>query len=506
MALDFGDAAKSIATLGLTSFRRQKKLETEVSGLKVLLESARGANTAALISRDFGIESVNSRPYASTANGNRIEQLSRVGARDVRTLRAIAQKNIWVEAAIRICTQRLARAKPVIRQYNRDKPLNKAVKQQIETLLSNPTPRKMTYTQMRSAAIRDYYVIGHGVILKSLNRDLTTYRLDVFDAARLGFVPDWDGNPKRPHYAIMENDGDGSRVKEWLADPQAMVFFNTPRSYSELGLSNVEVLYRSLLSILEGDEVLAKQVLMPTKSGLLNLGRGLVADQIKEVRAKIEQNDYPFVITGGLDNPQWVGIGQTGVTADQIINALVWFVRGICAIFGISTSDLMLSVDTSRANTESLSDNTDEGLITLLEYLRDVENSELVLPFGPFEEHNCYLDYPTLNQQDEAAQTSIATAQIGSGLISINDGRASLGKDPRPERIANDILIPMGKGQPPIPLSALEMQYYNPDGSVKQPVVTPAAAPTNTTTDKPGDSSNDDDSDPKARPEAADKD
>jgi hypothetical protein len=431
------DAIKSIATFGYTERKRALVLEQR---LKSLLDSQTSG---------AGVQSF------STTQGDQ-DRPPTAFKQNVIALRTLAETQPWVRAAIKIYRDRVAGAEWKVVPYDPTKPMDKRVARDVEALLDDPTPKNTPYATLKKMQMEDYLVLGHGVIEKKLRKDLTPYQLDIIDAATFAFVKDWNGDPAKPHYAVI--DPASRKVRRYLADQQAMVLFNTMRSYDPLGLSHVEVLWKALVSLTDGDDFLKQQVMNPVPAGYLALGEGSTPTQADQARSQMMALKYPFLIGSGLKGAQWIPF--TAAPKDlQILEAQEWFVREICTVFGLSTTDLALAVDTSRSNTETLQTMTSEALLNTLEDVRDLENQELVLQHGPVDEHNVMIDYPALNQRDESVQTDIAQKQTGNNTASINEGRTALGLDRLEMPIADEILVQVPSG-PPVPLSVLNSQYF----------------------------------------------
>ena len=431
------DAFKSIATFGYTERRRALQLEQK---LKSLLDSQ---------STGAGVQAYN------TTQGDQ-DRPPTAFKQNIQALRTLAETQPWVRAAMKVYRDRVAGATPELVAVDPSRPMDKRVVKDINLLLTHPTPKNTPYTTLKKMMVEDYLTLGHGVIEKKLRKDTTPYQLDIVNAAEFAFVKNWEGKPGTPHYAVI--DPASRKVRRYLADEQAMVLFNSMRSYDLLGLSHVEVLWKALVSLTDGDEFLKAQVMNPVPAGYLSLGEGSSPAQADQARSQMMALKYPFLIGSGLKSAQWIPFTATPKDL-QILDAQEWFVRQICAVFGLSTTDLALAVDTSRANTETLQSMTSEALFNLLKDIRDLENQEIVLKYGPAEEHNVMIDYPALNQRDESAQTDIAQKQTGNNLASLNEGRTALGLERLELPIADEILVPVPSG-PPIPLSVLNRQYF----------------------------------------------
>jgi hypothetical protein len=352
------------------------------------------------------------------------------------------------------------------------KPMNQEVKAQIEALLRHPNPMDYSYSQLKEMSVEDYLVIGQGAMEKQNYRDGRPYRLYPLDGARLAFIAEWDGEDQEaPRYAYLDPDFIQLSVEEknnstrWLKNRHAVVMVNTERSYDLLGLSHVEILIRIIMGLLEGDDYLYTQIAQAAPNGALTLGRGISKQQVEDLRQQIASVRRAFVILGNMDNPQYIPFSATAREM-QVLDSQEWFVRQVAAVFNLSTASLKLAVDTSRANTESMSDDDDEGLIQALEMVRDIENAQIVETYGPPEEHNCMIDYPILNRKDALKQAQIGQIQGGNQAFATpNEIRTSNGLEALPNPAANEVWLNAGKGIGLIALSQLDQQLQNdPDG------------------------------------------
>jgi hypothetical protein len=375
----------------------------------------------------------------------------------VRMLRSYAEYSVWVRAAINIYRDTVARAEWKLSAFDKTRTMNAAVERKIRELLDEPNEARKPYSQLQEELVEDYLVVGHGAMEIGLRNDATPYSLTSLDAARLAFYRGWDGSdPRMPRYALL--DEGYMRPTRYLADPMAMVIVNCPRSYDPLGLSHVELLDLTVRALLEADDFFLREAQNPTKAGALNLGTGVTQPQVDEVRAEMNAVRHALIVMGGTDNAKFIPFNASEREL-KLLDRCVWFVRQVAAIFQVSTAALRLAVDTSRANTEAMFDNDQEGPAALLWRIREAENASIVRKFGKRAEHNIVLDYPIMSRKDEKRQAEISKIQTGGvPWTSINEARQSAGLEARDEEAASDILIPTPKG--PVPLSAIEAHFF----------------------------------------------
>ena len=381
--------------------------------------------------------------------------------RSPKRLRNYSKYSPVVRTAIDIYRDTVARADCQIVPKDPKRPLNEYVKTEIENLLIAPNPTGDSYKVIKEKFVEDFLVIGHGCIEEAIRRNNTPYQLWPLDAAKVAVVEGWDGtDPSLPRYA--ELNASGIQVKRWLPDQMAMVLVNRPMSYDDLGLSHVEALDLAVRALLEGDDVLLQQVIDRTPGGLLNLGEGVNKPQVDAMRQEIQAVRKAFAIAGGLKDPKFLRFDATEREI-KLLDKQVYFKRLVAAIFQLPLAMLGEMVDSSRANTEAMLQNSMEGPGALLMRILDLEQAKIVLKFGSYKDHNCMLDYPIMSRRDEKQTAEVTEIQTGKGTwISINEARRAAGL-PALEKMpaADEVLVQTSSG--PIPLSVINAQYFDGD-------------------------------------------
>jgi len=455
------DMLRNATSLRIITASRAESFERELLDYKQRAETLESENKSlrdAAITGQYdsssGSISLFPSPYLSNDGPNTTRLFKK---RNVRMLRNYAEYSVWVRAAIDIYRNVIEQAEWKLSPADSSQPINNRSFCEIKSLLENPNHTGTPYSTIKGQMIEDYLVLGHGVIEKAVNRDLTPYQLTPIDAARFAFVPGWDGtDPSKPRYAQV--DLSGSKVERWFANPMAMVMVNRPRTYDPLGLGHVEMLDFCVRSLLEGDDYLFNNVLTGSANGVLNLGVGVNKQQVDEFRQQLNASKRALAIIGGVENTSYVRFNGTEAEM-RVLDTQVWFVRQIAAIFQLSTAALRLAVDQSRANTEAMLENDQEGPGALLWHVRQAENAALVKPFDITGYDNLVLDYPIMSRSDAKQQAEISQIQTANTpWVTINEARRANGQPPIDMRAADEILVQSPGGL--IPLSQIEGQYH----------------------------------------------
>lgn len=375
---------------------------------------------------------------------------------DVQVLRNFA-KSVWVRAAIDFCRRTAGRAKFEIMPGDTTEKLSrrdKQVKAAIEDLLRHPNVSDTSYSEMKEMMLEDYYVIGHGCLELDLNRDLTVRGVKKIDAGRIGFLKEWDGSDYSiPRYCEFEAKNPG-QVKRYLAHQQVMCLVNRPVTFSNLGTSHVEILYKTVVALLSGDDFLIKQLLEPIANKMIDLGEDAKPADVEQFKFEIQNVREAIAVIGGSKSTKVHDL--TGSAEEmKILDGATWFVRQVAAVFGISTAKLKLAVDTSRANTNAMLDDDIEAVTGELTRIEELEAATFIKPFEYLGDLNLVFFYPIMHRKDERQQAQIARIQTGQPWASPNEARGRTGEkllDTNEFPYANEILINAGR-LGPIPFS-----------------------------------------------------
>lgn len=422
---------------------------------------------------------------------------------NVDLFRNYAKYSTWVRAAIDYHRRMLGRAKyEIIQLDNQVKPnrRDKTVKAEVERLLRDPNEAGESYGLLKEKMIEDYLVVGHGFAELGLNSDLTAHSITVIDAAVIGFVKSWDGRtPGVPRFCEFTNKN-ANTVKRYLANEQSFCMVNRPMSDTKVGFSHVEALHRSVMALLSGDEFLIKQLLQPVPESLINLGEGVTQTQVDSFKYQMQTVRDKLAVIGGAKGAQVIKL--TGSAEEmRILDGQEWFVRQVAAIFGMSTAKLKLSVDTSRANTESMNDEDLEAITGELARIEELESATFINRFNFMGEVNLQFTYPIMHRKDELQQARIARIGTGTGWVSVNEARTNTGARPyegNEYKYIDEPIINTKDG--PLPLSVWEKKVEDYEKNIGKAPAVPATGESGGTSadsgDGGGDGSTVDDGDP----------
>ena len=372
-------------------------------------------------------------------------------------------KSVWVRAAIDYYRRTAGGAKFELAPVDSTKDASRRDKQiraVVEQLLAHPNDAEEPYTRLKEQMIEDYLVVGHGALLLDLNRDLTVRGVRPLDAALLGFIKEWDGADLGfPRY-VQFDEKNPHRIKNFLAHQQVMCLVNRPVSYSRLGTSHVEILYKTVVALLSGDEFLIKQILNPTARRMIDLGEDATTKQVNEFKYDLMAVNDGTAVIGGSKNPKVLTLSGT---ADEmkLLDGATWFVRQVASVFGISTAKLKLSVDLSRANGETMADDDLEAVTGELTRIEELENSTFIKRYSYQGAINLQFFYPIMHRKDEKTQAIIARTQTAQPWASVNEARGRTGEktlDQNEFPFANEPIVTTKEGPVPMTVWTKQMQ------------------------------------------------
>lgn len=392
---------------------------------------------------------------------------------NIQSLRNFAQNSAWIRAALEYKRESIGRAEfeivPIDSTHN-PKRIDKQVRAEIENLLRKPNAAEDGYADLKEQMLEDYYVIGHGCLELELLRDTTVSGINILDAARVGFVKNWDGrNPSAARYTLFK-EKNFSQVERYLANEQVFCLVNRKRSYTKLGLSHIEVLFNIVRALLAGDERLIKQIIQPISEKIISLGEGVSQKQVDDFKWQINQVRDKLAVLGNTKDPKILDLSGSPEEM-KILDSCEWFVRQVAAVFNMSTAKLKLSVDTSRANTSEMFADDLEGLSGDLNRILEMENKILIDRNSYRGELNLKFSYPILHRKDETTQARIANIQTKNAWATTNEARTRTGEKPLESKYADEVLVTV-KGEP-VPWSILEKQWEKLEANIDKPEADP---------------------------------
>jgi hypothetical protein len=257
-----------------------------------------------------------------------------------------------------------------------------------------------------------------------------------------------------------------------------------PRTYSVMGLSPLETLKLTIDAELNGSQYNTRQVTNAAPDGMLDLGETARPEQVEGFKSywlSEVAGKGAMAFIGGSKGAKFVPF--RGSNRDmQYQEWLVYLVRKVAAVYGLSPQDLGLTMDVNRANAETQADMTeDRGLRPLLALGQDFMTREIVWDEsfgGP--ENNLAFRFLRLNIKESMSKASInKLALAGMPWKPINEARMDDGRPPMGD--PNDENNPYNKLMANTPLGVVTVDKVLSAAEVSAPPPAPAAGPSSKT-------------------------
>lgn len=360
----------------------------------------------------------------------------KVGKSDVALFRHWAEHSEWVAGAINIRRSQISSAEWGIVPFDNTKPYSKRLAKNIYGRLNRPNPAVDGFRGLIEPVVEDILTLDAGCIekVRTLRGDLA--ELWPVDGGEIRVNALWDGDPNEPRYFWYPSTVN-QQVASWVND-DFIYMISRPRSYSPVGLSNLETLKLTIEAELYGHEYNRRQVEGAAPDGVMNLGEGVTRDQVREFQAFFEsevagKGAVGFI--GGTKGAEWINFRQSNRDM-QFLEWQIYLVRKIAVVFGLSPQDLGVTFDVNRSTAEiQLQVSEDRGLRPLMALIQDYLTQEIVWDSaygGP--ENNLAFRFTALNLKETTAKAQInKLALAGVPWKTVNEARIEDGREPLPE-------------------------------------------------------------------------
>jgi hypothetical protein len=360
-----------------------------------------------------------------------LTERGKVGKPNALMFRNWAEHSPWIRAAINVRKAQVSMAEWDIVPFDRTLPFNAGAQQQLKELFERPSQMVESFRSFIEPVIEDALVLDAGVIEKERTLGGKLFALHAVDGAKVKVNALWDGDPGDTRYYWVPTP---LFEVPFLNDDMVYMMTN-PRTYSVVGLANLETLKMTIDAEIDGAQYNARQVKNAAPDGLLHLGEGIREERVEAFRlfwdAEIAGRGA-LAITGGGKNPSFIPFRASNRDM-QYTEWLEYLVRQICAVFLISPQDLGITFDVNRATGEVQQELTeDRGLRPLLALLQDYLTREIVWDRsygGP--DNNLAFRYKGLNLKESKARAEInKLALAGVPWKRVNEARLDEGRDP----------------------------------------------------------------------------
>lgn len=342
-----------------------------------------------------------------------------------------AEHSEWIRAAINIRKTQVSSAEWDIVPFDSTLPYNEGVQNRIRTLFNMPNPRVESFRSWIEPIMEDVLVLDAGSIEKerTLGGDLAF--LHGSDGGKVKVSTIWDGDPDEYRYWWVPTP---TYEVPFLNRDMVYIMAN-PRTYSVMGLSPLETLKLTIDAELMGSQYNTRQVTNAAPDGMLDLGETARPEQVEGFKSywlSEVAGKGAMAFIGGSKGAKFVPF--RGSNRDmQYQEWLIYLVRKVAAVYGLSPQDLGLTMDINRANAETQMDMTeDRGLRPLLALGQDFLTREIVWDDsfgGPA--NNLAFRFTRLNIKESMSKANInKLALAGMPWKPVNEARMDEGRAP----------------------------------------------------------------------------
>lgn len=368
----------------------------------------------------------------------------KVGKSNVALFRHWAEHSEWVAGAINIRRSQVSSAEWGIEPYDNTRPYSKRLAKAIYEFIANPNPATDGFRGFIEPVVEDILVLDAGSI--ELVRNLRGQLMQMWpvNGGEVRVNAMWDGNPDEPRYYWFP-EGVMEQRASWLND-DFIYMVSRPRTYSPVGLSNLETLKLTIEAELYGHEYNRRQVAGAAPDGVMNLGEGVTRDQVREFQAFFESEvagKGAIGFIGGTKGADWINFRNTNREM-QFLEWQTYLVRKIAVVFGLSPQDLGITFDVNRSTAETqLQISEDRGLRPLMTMIQDYITQEVVWDksFGG-RDNNLAFRFTALNLKETTAKANInSLALAGVPWKTVNEARLEDGREPLPDAQYDQLMM-----------------------------------------------------------------
>lgn len=425
-----------------------------------------------LLTRSYRTSPKNLPPGSSSLV---FQERGRVGKSSGALFRNWAEHSEWVRAAVNIRKAQVSSAEWDIVPFDSTKPFNESRQQELRDLFNRPNLAVESFRSWVEPILEDILVLDAGTIEKERTLGGKVAALHAVDGAKIKVSSVWDGDPDEPRYW-------------WVPTPQYEVPFKNedlvyimanPRTYSVMGLSPLETLKMALDAEINGSQYNTRQVTNAAPDGLLDLGESARPEQIEKFQSywlSEVAGKGAMAFIGGTKGAKFVPF--RGSNRDmQYQEWLMYLVRKIAAVYGISPQDLGLTFDINRATSETQMEMTeDRGLRPLLALVQDYFTREIVWDASNGGTvNNLAFRFTRLNIKESMSKANInKLALAGMPWKPVNEARMDEGRPPLGD--PNDPENPYNKLMANTPLGVVTVDDVMTAKEVAAPPPPPAPA------------------------------
>jgi hypothetical protein len=343
-----------------------------------------------------------------------------------------------VRAAIDIRKGQLSAADWDIVPADPERPYSKRLKEKIRNLLETPNPVDESYQTLIEKVVEDILVLDAGSIEKVFSLDGQLRELYAVDGGQIRVSKIWDGDPQEARYFWWPDH----RERATYLNRELIYIMQRPRTKSVVGLSNLEVLKRSIEAEIYGHDFNARQVTSAAGDGIFDLGENARPEQVDKFKSYWQAEVAGMGATafwGGTRGAKWIPF--RGNNKDmQFLEWQEYLVKKIAAVFEMHAQDLQMTNEVNKATSEVLDQQTDErGAKRLMRTVSGEITRQVVWdPSFGGRDNNLAFSFTKLNLRETLNHAKIDEIELAHmPSRSVNEKRMEKGLEPLPEEHFN---------------------------------------------------------------------
>ncbi len=297
---------------------------------------------------------------------------------------------------------------------------------EITTFLQSPD-RVNTWAQWQRQLLEDRFVIDAASLYKRRDRKGGLYALEIIDGATIKPVIDDSGRRPMPPDPAYQQILKGIPAVDYAAD-ELLYLVRNPRSWKFYGYSEVEqVVITVNTEIRRALSVLDYYTEGSQPDAFLGLPKEWTVDQIKAF-----QTHFDAMMSGNSAARRKLRMIPDGGKYQETKQPPLkdaydeWLARKICFVFSISPEPFVQQMN--KGTSEVAHDRAiKEGLAPLQRWVKNFIDPVIALEFGAPDLEFAWQDD---REMDPKQAADIRTANVKAAIISVDEAREEMGKEP----------------------------------------------------------------------------
>lgn len=350
---------------------------------------------------------------------------------DVRLYRNWSENSEWVRAAIDLRKGQISAAEWDIVAANPNRPYSKRLAERIKRLLEEPNPVDESYQTFVEKVVEDILVLDAGAIEKTFSLDGQLRQLWSLDGGDIRVNKLWDGDPQEARYFWWPDH----KERAVYLNRELIYILQRPRTKSVVGLSNLEILKRTIDAEILGHDFNSRLISSASGDGIFDLGENARPDQVEKFKSYWMSEIAGLGATafwGGTRGAKWIPFRDNNKDM-QFLEWQEYLIRKIAAVFEMSAQDLQLAREVNKSTSEVLDTQTDErGAKRLMKTVAGEITRQVVWDASHGgRDNNLAFTFTRLNLRETLAQAKIEEIWLGKvASQSVNAVRMAKGQEP----------------------------------------------------------------------------